>query len=124
MTDWVEHQCRKEVRMQVMAAGQCESCDERGGEQHHGLFRSSQRVKLNPLLLLDTDLQFDLCPDCHKHAKDAPHVDNEAFLVKMVAKGGRRAYKACKIRRTDQGPLVIVENYKIDYDKELLRLAS
>lgn len=122
--DWIVYQCRKEVRMQVMSAGQCESCNERGGEQHHGLFEGSQRVKLNPLLKLDPDLQFDLCPDCHRANKDAPHVDNNAFLNKMEDKGGHRAYKARKIRRIDQGPLVIVENYKIDYNQELLKLAG
>jgi hypothetical protein len=110
--------------MQVMATGRCESCDERGGEQHHGLPKSSQRMKLNPVLSLDPDLQFDLCPYCHKNAPDAPHVDNEAFLDKMEAKGGHRAFKAAKIRRIDQGPLITVENYNIDYKKELLKLAG
>ncbi len=120
----VENECRRECRMQVMASGKCESCDERGGEHHHGLFKSSQRLKLNPLLKLDPDLQFDLCPDCHRENEDAPHVDNEKFLNKMEVKGGHRAYKARKIRRIDQGPLVVVENYKIDYEDELVKLAG
>jgi hypothetical protein len=110
--------------MQVMAAGQCESCDERGGEQHHGLLRSNQRVKLNPLLLLDPDTQFDLCDYCHKHAEDAPHKDNDKFLAKMIAKGGRRAFKARRIIRIDQGPLVIMAARDVNYNKTLKKLAG
>lgn len=110
--------------MTVMAAGRCESCDKRGGEQHHGLPRSSQRVKLNPLLLFDPDLQFDLCPECHKYEPDAPHVDNVVFLDKMEAKGDRRAYKARKIRRTDSGPLVVIDGRNIDFGEVLVKLAG
>ena len=119
-----EKECKDRCRRQVMAAGICESCDETGGEQHHGLFKSSQRLKLKPPLRYDPDLQFNLCPACHRANPDAPHKNNEAFLDKMKAKGGHRAYKAAKIRQIDQGPLVIVPNRMIDFNEILAGLTK
>lgn len=119
-----EKDCKRITRQQVMSAGVCESCEQAEGEQHHGIFKSNQRVELNRALLYDPDTQFDLCPECHKHSPDAPHVDNEAFLNKMTDKGGHRAYKAAKIRNICSGPLVVVKTREIDYNEILNELSG
>lgn len=119
-----ENKCKDRCRQIVMSGLKCESCEEIGGEQHHGLFKSSQRIKLNPALLFDPALQFNLCPDCHKHNPDAPHVDNDAFLSKMAGKGGKRAIKALNIYQACQGPLVMVAARDVDYGAILDNLNS
>lgn len=81
------NRAKQRCRGIVASAGACESCEEVPGiAQHHGVFRGDQRAKLNPLLLLDPELEFWLCTDCHTANADAPHVDNDAFLAKMIAK--------------------------------------
>ncbi len=117
-----ERKAKALCRKIVMAAGICEKCSQAGTEQHHGLFRSSQRVKLNPALLCDPDLQFCLCGDCHRLAPDSPHVDGVAFFQKMKGMGGARAYKAYKVATASQGRLVVVKDRDIDWGKVLMGL--
>ena len=112
----IKDQCKHDCRDIVMSAGLCEKCEEEScSEQHHGLYKSSQRIKLNGTLLYDPDLQFALCSECHRSDEDAPHVNNDAFLDAMEEKGGHRACKAQKIREINQGPLVMVSERDIDY---------
>ena len=122
----LEEKCKKECRRVVIeqAGGVCEMCDKAIGEQHHGVFRSSQRYKLNAEIRYDPDLQFCLCADDHKYAKKAPHVDNEAFLRAMREKGGTRAYKAYKVEAVCIGPLKIKDNREIDFEAMLAELKA
>ena len=110
-----EKRCKDECRRQVAVVGSCEMCDCRIGEQHHGLFKSSQRYKLNPLYRYDPDLQFYLCDKCHKYNSSAPHVNNDAFLRNMRAKGGVRAYKAYRIEAVSIGPLIKIDARTVDW---------
>lgn len=115
---------KQRCRGVVASAGVCESCVKVPGvAQHHGVHKSDQRAKLNPLLLLDPELQFWLCTECHTVAVDAPHVDNQAFLDKMEAKGGHRAQKARKILQANSGPLVTVKTRDIDFNEILQEVA-
>lgn len=120
----IEKRCKKLCREIVMADDRCEMCGERVLylDQHHGLFRSSQRLKLNRGLLYQPELQFCLCTWCHLHRLDAPHVDNEVFLVAMKAKGDYRAYKAYAVEAANEGPLVIVPDREINYNDILAEL--
>ena len=82
----LETKCKRKCRAIVMQVGVCErhGATNRKLDQHHGLFKSSQRYILNPFLWYDPTLQFCLCNDCHLYAKDAPHKDWAAFLVQMA----------------------------------------
>lgn len=115
---------KQRCREIVASAGLCESCGKVPGvAQHHGVFRGDQRAKLNPLLLLNPELQYWLCTECHVVKVDAPHKDNEAFLDKMEAGGGYRAYKAVSIRAATSGPLVTVKTREIDFTKVFSEVA-
>lgn len=109
---------------QIVMVGYCEMCGiGMRLEQHHGLFRSSQRYKLNPYYRYDPELQFCLCDECHKYSAVAPHVDGAAFLQKMKTMGGvvpyrgHRAFKAYRIEAISQGPLVVVSDREVDWDE-------
>ncbi|HDZ37282.1 MAG TPA: hypothetical protein ENH62_03175 [Marinobacter sp.] len=86
MNKW-ENRCKKKCREIVMQGGRCENCGDGGHrkhDQHHGLFKTSQRYILNPFLRYDPTLQFCLCNDCHLHTDDAPHRDQAAFVERMI----------------------------------------
>lgn len=86
MYKW-EKKCKELCREIVMQGGVCENCGhgDKKLDQHHGLFKSSQRYKLNPFLWYDPTVQFCLCYDlCHQHGPDAPHVDQARFEDRMA----------------------------------------
>ena len=87
-------------------------------EQHHGIFKSSQYYKMNPVVWYDPDLQFELCDICHKYDAKAPHVDNGVFLDYMTKVA---AEKVAKIIKMTTGPLPDIDartmNWNIVYEK-------
>ena len=119
MDKW-ERKCKELCHEIVMSVGHCEACGSTVNlEQHHGIFLSNQRLKLNPELKYDPDLQFCLCADSHKYRPYSPHVDNDSFLQKMTDRGGHQKYKAQKIIQTKQGELILKDP---DYERIYLEL--
>lgn len=96
-----------------MHKGRCETCkDNLNTEEHHGIFKSSQRYKLNPYVWYDPDLQFELCDMCHKYKSSAPHSNNNAFLKFMAEK---TPDKVAKIRALTTGPLINIDVRTMDW---------
>ena len=102
MRKW-EQKCKDLCREIVIADPWCEKCGlARQLEQHHGLFKSSQRYKLNAFFWYDPTLQFRLCDECHKYDIDAPHCDQERFEETMRL---RDPEKVKRLRDVSTGPL-------------------
>ncbi|RLC36791.1 hypothetical protein DRH27_04735 [Candidatus Falkowbacteria bacterium] len=118
----LEKKCKDECRRIVIGDGVCEMCDRATGIQHHGLFKSNQRYKLDPGLQYEPDLQFCLCTDCHTSRPEAPHVDNDKFLAFMRKKGGHLAHKAYKVEAVTYAPLVIKDIWEVDFEAILAGL--
>ena len=119
MDKW-EKKCKELCREIVMSVGHCESSGKTFGlEQHHGLFKSSQRLKLNRELKYDPDLQFCLNDESHRENPDSSHKDNDKFLASMIKAGGRTKYKARKIQKVNQGALI---RKRPDFERVYLEL--
>ncbi len=98
-----------------MLKGRCEVCGKTWDtEQHHGIFKSSQRYKLNPHVWYNPDLQFELCDQCHKYKSSAPHVNNDAFLKFMDKKNSD---KVNKIIILTTGPLINIDSRCFNWEE-------
>ena len=104
MEKW-ERKCKEYCRKLVMKSF-CERCGNSIAsswlQQHHGLFKSSQRYKINPFYRYDPTIQFCLCMDCHLHRKEAPHVNQDKFEQAM---GTINRDKIQRLRAVNIGPL-------------------
>ncbi len=115
MDKW-QKKCRAACRELVMGVGVCEACRIKswGLQQHHGLMKSSQRYKLNPLYWYDPSLQFCLCADCHEYETWAPHVSQNEFEHVMIPHANE---KIQTLRALRQGPLIRIDARTIDWEK-------
>ncbi len=115
MNKW-ERKCKANCRELVMKP-YCEACGKTNRilSQHHGLFKSSPRYKLNPFLRYDHTLQFCLCGDCHLYATSAPHFDQGQFEARMATKTPEKVKRLQEIK---QGPLPPATDARfIDWEK-------
>ncbi len=93
--------CEKKCREIVMQGGACENCgrEDKKLDQHHGLFKSSQRYIANPFLRYDPTLQFCLCIDHHLWTDDSPHQDQAAFERRMAIRTPDKAKRLLEVNR-------------------------
>lgn len=105
MDKW-ERKCKDLCRDIVMQGGVCENCgaSHRKLDQHHGLFKSSQRYKLNPFLWYDPTLQFCLCTHDHLYALDAPHHDQATFERRMAIRAPDKAERLTEVNSKPMPP--------------------
>ncbi len=105
MDKW-EKKCKELCRDIVMQVGYCEACgqSDRKLDQHHGLFKSSQRYILNPFIWHDPTLQFCLCAICHLHSDDAPHRDQGAFEDRMAIRNRDKVKRLTAVNRKPMLP--------------------
>ena len=117
-----EKRCKKKCREIVRQGGYCENCGDptKDWDLHHGLFKSSQRYRLNPFLWYDPSLQFRLCNRCHLHADDAPHKDQAAFERRMAI---RTPDKAKRLREVNSKPVPpVIDQRLINWEKVFMSI--